>query len=1053
MPRYAHTQLRWSDEAQTYVLFIDDQESNQTLTSDWLEQNSSFSFHSRWGERYTVRKQKVQRGSSYWYAYQRQHGHVVKRYLGKATDITFSRLEEVTRLLESGDEAEEDTLLSAHPREQLQSAPDISGAEARQSSAHTEISQILLTKLSPPRLPGFLLDRSHLFTLLDEGRAGSLTLLSAPAGFGKTTLVRQWMAAHRSHLDFPPVAWVSLETADNDPLRFWRYLVTACQMFQVDLQATYAALQVLTPQPPFVSTSLEIMLTALLNALAQCPSQGILVLEDYHHITAREIQDSFSFFLAHLPSTLHLILISRSDPPFSLARLRAQSLIYEIRAVDLRFSQEETAILLHHTLPFELSSSTIQHLHAQLQGWGAGLHLLKHILQRSTSLEEERQATALISRSHTPLQEYFVTEVLALQPEPVQQFVLQTSLLTYLTASLCDAVTEQQNSQEILAQLERINLFLEPLDAATPDLLQASPQWYRYHTLFAEAMRNEAHRQFKEDYLRRLSLRASQWYETHGFLQEAIEVALSAQEYNRAAILIARSIEERTFPGEIHEPYTLRRWLEQLPEATLEQNPVLCLSYAITLLFQSTSWQPDPLTLPLIERLLNTAEHGFREESQLSKLGELFALRSLLALRKGDMQAAARDAEQALSWLVQTQQALWRGLSLCIIGEKWNQMGRFKQARNALLEASTLCETVHNHFFKHVALVMLAQVCFELGDIQTASTLFRQALAQTWAYEQFQMLTHWRCVALIGLATLYYECNELENAYQHIQDAIVISQSHHLLHHETRATLLLNRVQQAQNQHLNAQQTLSALLEKIPVSLSQHARAIQAAQAQLALSTGDQITIQRWATDHLSHHDLSQEREEELLVIRWLRTQGKQKEASLQLENLLAIAQEKEFTRYILELQVERILIEASRKHKSEAQQLLLQVLMQAFDRNAMRLFLNAGEQMAVLLRSILPQVHDQPLQAFIRTLLHAFPTQQQDGPQAQTAFLVDPLSPQEMRVLRLLVQHHSNTYIANELTVSVNTVRTQVQSIFSKLGVHTRSAASEMARDLHLIS
>jgi LuxR family maltose regulon positive regulatory protein len=259
-------------------------------------------------------------------------------------------------------------------------------------------------------------------------------------------------------------------------------------------------------------------------------------------------------------------------------------------------------------------------------------------------------------------------------------------------------------------------------------------------------------------------------------------------------------------------------------------------------------------------------------------------------------------------------------------------------------------------------------------------------------------------------------------------------------------------VQQAQGQVFVAQQHLTALLDTIPVSLPLLAQEIQTALARLALSAGDQITMQRWVTGHTPHQDFSQEIEEELLVSRWLRTQGKLDEASRQLERLLATAQKGDQTRHLLEIQVELVLLADARKQKEEAQHRLRDVLAQALDRNALRVFVDAGEQMAVLLRSLLHQLLDRPSLAFIRALLSAFPIQPQNGAQTQSASLVDPLSPQEMRVLRLLVEHRSNADIAKALVVSINTVRTQVQSIYTKLGVHKRTAASEVARDLHLL-
>ncbi|HEX4716355.1 MAG TPA: hypothetical protein VH164_15645, partial [Ktedonobacteraceae bacterium] len=501
MPRYAHSQLQWSEQGQAYVLSIGDQVSEEALTTAWLEQIASFSFHSRLGMHYTVRKQKGQRGSSYWYAYRRLHGRLVKRYLGKATDLTLARLEEIARQLESESEANQVSLQFSQEAELPQSAPGGLHSEDFRHPAPVEAPPLLLSKLSPPRLPAFLLDRSRLFALLDAGREGPFTLLSAPAGFGKTTLVCQWLAAQSISNDFSPVAWFSLEASDNDLLRFWRYLITACQAFQVDLIQAHRTLAAMNPQPPFLPSSLDAVLTALLNALVKAPASGVLVLEDYHAITEHAIHETLSFFLDHLPATLHVIMITRVDPPFTLVRLRARQRLYEVRTTDLSFSQEETRALLHHALPFPLTDEAIRHLHAQLEGWGTGLHLLKLALLRMPAPVTEEQALALVSRNTTSFQDYFVTEVLDQQPEVVQQFLLQTSVLTRLTGSLCDVVTEQQNNQEMLTSLERINLFLEPLNAAATPLPQASPQWYRYHALFAEALRNEACRRYSEDYL------------------------------------------------------------------------------------------------------------------------------------------------------------------------------------------------------------------------------------------------------------------------------------------------------------------------------------------------------------------------------------------------------------------------------------------------------------------------------------------------------------------------------------------------------------------------
>ncbi len=1053
MPRYAHAQFRWSEQAQTYILSMGDQASEQALTSDWLERSASFSFHSRWGMHYTVQKQRVQRGSSYWYAYRRLHGHLVKRYLGRTADLTLARLEEIAHLLESESEVSHRAFHLPQTAALLHPTPDGSPAEEHLPSSPVEAYPLLLSKLSQPRLPAFLLDRPRLFPLLDTGREGPLTLLSAPAGFGKTALVSQWIAARRTSADFPPVAWVSLEVSENDPLRFWRYLMAACQAFRVDLTQVHRAFAALTPQPPFLPADLSGWLSVFLNVLAQAPAGGMLVLEDYQVITEHLIHETLSFFLNHLPETLHLLMMTRSDPPFPLASLRARGALIEVRTADLRFSQEETATLLHHSLPFPPDATLIQRLHAQLEGWGAGLRLTELALQRTPSPREDAQMITLFSQNSASFQEYFVTEVLNFQSESIQQFLLQTSLLPRLTASLCDAVTEQRQSQDMLTLLERTNLFLERLDGEP--LLQSveAPQWYRYHALFAEAMRHEARRRLGKDSLQQISARASRWYERHDFLDEAIDAALAAQDYARTAILLKRFLEGHTIPGEVQEPQTLLRWFKQLPEALLEQNPVLCLCYATTLLLQSAAWSPNASSLPFIEKLLSMAEHHCRAQHQFPRLGEIVAFRALFALRQGEMQVAATYAKQALDWLPQTQD-IWRGLSATIAATEWGESGQFQQARSALVEAHTRLARTNNHLFRQVATIKLAQVQVELGEIQQAAFLYRQALeASTSDVDEnlAKQLIHWRCTALLGYAVLCYEYNELERAAQLLQETMTLSRTHAFLHHEVHALLVLARLQQARGQVV-AQQHLADLLERILVSQSQLVQDIQTAQARLALSVGDYVTVQHWALLRRPAASIAQRTEEDLLQTRWLRIQGKEEEAYNQLEQILFATQEAGHTRYMLEVMREMALSALASKRKAEAQDLLREVLTLALPNHPVRLFLDAGEPMAMLLRALLPQIHDQPLRAYIRTLLGAFPPSQQRGTPALAAALVEPLSPQELRVLRLLAEHRTNAKIAEALVVSINTVRTQVQSIYTKLGVHKRSEALEVARDFKLL-
>ena len=328
------------------------------------------------------------------------------------------------------------------------------------------------------------------------------------------------------------------------------------------------------------------MLTTFINELTQLSSRGILVLEDYHDITARQVHETVTFLLDHLPATLHLIIITRSDPPLPLARLRARNELSELRAADLRFSLAETETFLQQAIQFPLSSGAITRLDARTEGWVAGLRLVALALQGRQEPQEVEQFLTTFAGSHRHILEYLAAEVLSAQSESLQEFLLQTSFLSRLTGSLCDAVTGRNDSAIILEQLERINLFLVPLDE--------TQQWYRYHALFAEAMHHYARRRFGEACLRSLYDKAGRWYEQHGLLAEAVEATLSAQDLGRAAILIERIIELHRFNNELH---TLRRWIEQLPEELLRTHPTLCFTYALAILFTEDRRAPAVVAL------------------------------------------------------------------------------------------------------------------------------------------------------------------------------------------------------------------------------------------------------------------------------------------------------------------------------------------------------------------------------------------------------------------------------------------------------------------------
>ena len=430
---------------------------------------------------------------------------MVKHYLGPSRNLTIERLEAAAHAL--GASRDLVSPLSRPPQ-------GFPGAHACFDNAGARAFS-LAPKLHPPRLRPFLIARDRLLSLLDTGLEQKLTLACAPAGFGKTTLIRQWIDARAHQLG--AIAWVSLEAEDNDPIRFWRYVLTACQVFRSDLGRSALAL-FSAELMPFAQPSFKTILTLFLNEAIQLEQQHILVLEDYHVITEPSIHEAVTFLVDHLPSSLHLVLITRSEPALPLVRWRASGDLCEVQAHDLRFSAEEVQLFLQQALSFPLAPEMSRYLETHLEGWATGLHLLALAFQGHSQPHEVEHVLTTFTGGHRYVLHYFVDEVLAAQPEPLQTFLLQTSLLSRLTASLCDAVTGRDDSEHLLEVVERSGLFLLPLEG--------TGSWYRYHALFAEAMRAEARRRLGTDALGACLDRASRWYEQQECSQKRLKPPL-----------------------------------------------------------------------------------------------------------------------------------------------------------------------------------------------------------------------------------------------------------------------------------------------------------------------------------------------------------------------------------------------------------------------------------------------------------------------------------------------------------------------------------------------
>jgi LuxR family maltose regulon positive regulatory protein len=892
------------------------------------------------------------------------------------------------------------------------------------------IHQLLRTKLAPPRLNGPLVSRLPLLARLDEGMAYKLTLISAPPGFGKTTLVSEWGATRDD-----PIAWVSLDAGDNDPVRFWRYVITACRAFDATLGKSALAALRASQQPSF-----EAILTSFINELAELPDRYVLVLDDYHLITSREIHAALTFLLDYFPPALHLILTTRSEPPLPLARLRVHNELNQLDTTDLRFSLEEIRTFFQETLHLPLSTEAMARFEVRTEGWAAGLRLVALALEGRQDESNAEELLATFTGEDRQVLDYLTGEVLAGQSEAIQEFLLRTSFLNRLTGSLCDELTGRSDSALLLEQLARSNLFLIPLGD------EGDERWYRYHTLFGEAMHHQARQRLGEAELQALYDKAAAWHQAHGFLADAVEALSAAHEFERAAALIEQILEQRG----CEELHTLRRWVQQMPQDVLEYHAPLCFAYAVALLFTSDRYAPTIATQ--VEVPLRAAERVWRHEKNAPKLGQVQALRGLVTLWQGDFERSVAYAHESLE-LLSEDDVMWRGVSLLNVAVEALSEGRINAAQPLTIEARALCEAAQNLHGTLAAMHNLGEVCYWQGDFGQASQYYQHILAQ--AIGGDEMLDD-QANAMIGLGTIALEQNEINSAEGYASQALEFATRRGNEFSLMQATVVLARVQQARGQMSPAAERLQSLAARIrqpPIH-----REIQSWQARLALARGDPVSVEPWYASLAAHSGRIPRRgqEQEALIAARMHMADEEPEVALELlESWRIDAHKNGRTLSELEILTLEALAYFAQSDVDRARKTLVRALSMAQPRGCQRVFLDEGEAMAALLEAVVPKLDKRPIAMFATLLMRAFASAHSTQPtsrQPTSSPLLEPLSPQEQRVLRLLAAGLSNPEIASELVVSTNTIKTQLQSIYRKLNVNNREDASDIARQLNLI-
>lgn len=917
------------------------------------------------------------------------------------------------------------------------------------SSMWMQSIPILATKLyAPPTRQEFVF-RSRLLDQLTQSLQGKLTLVSAPAGFGKTSLVSDWLG--RQEL---PHAWLSLDEREEDPARFLAYLVAALQTLDASLGVELmAALQ--APQHP----PLEVISTNLINELATLSQRSILVLDDYHVIDARAVDDQLMFLLEHLPPQLHLVILTREDPQLPLARLRARRLLFELRAEDLRFLPEEAAAFLSQIMGLELKPEQIASLDARTEGWIAGLQLAALSLQGRSDVAGFIEAFAGDNRY---IVDYLLEEVLQQQPDDVRSFLLQTSILERLCGSLCDAVTSQSNSHQRLLELERGNLFVVPLDDKR--------EWFRYHHLFGDVLYAHARRE-RPDEVSEWHSRASAWLEEQGDTAEAISHAISAEDFERAARII-----ELSWPSMDARMQTdiWMSWAEQLPDTIARSRPVICAGFGWALL-SAGDMEACESWLQLAEELIEQHESGSSvsgetvvvDETQYQHLSaSLETAWAYRSLTFGALDEAIEHAEQALA-LLPEDDYLRRGPAASLLSLAYWSNGDLEAAHSSLDEAMNDFFKTGNLTFALSGTYGLADLCLGLGKLRAALRHYEQSLEHVKGKD----VTTMRGVTelYLGMADLLHEQGKQQQSQTHFEQCLVLGEDAALPDWNYRRPLVESRFLATEGKWALALEKVEEAEKHFYRSPVPMAQPIPAWKARCLLALGRLADARAWAEEHQLSHDepLHFLREYDLLILaRLLQAESleeKKKEPEEQalrlLDRLLQAAEAEERNGSVLGILVTKALVLESAGQTAQAQDSLLRALSIAEPEGYVRTFVMEGAPMQRLLSTLKPE--RSRLQTHIQTLLAAFgepvavPQTQAVAPMVPSEPvppLIEPLSARELEILALIAQGLSNRDISQTLHVALSTVKGHNQNIFGKLGVRRRTEAVARARALRLI-
>ncbi|MBN2258080.1 MAG: hypothetical protein JW704_09675 [Anaerolineaceae bacterium] len=877
---------------------------------------------------------------------------------------------------------------------------------------------LVMTKFAMPPLRPVVVSRPQLLARLNAGLGGKLTLVSAPAGFGKTTLVVAWLHDLVEKSEGKRVAWFSLDESDNDPVRFWSGFVTALQ--SIWPEAGQEALGMFKSSPPM---PVEAILTVLINEISALVIDGpyLFVLDDLHVLTIPQITSNLTFLLEHIPAGLHLVATTRVDPDLPLSRLRARQQVNEIRLTDLRFMTDETASFLNQCMGLKLSESMISALEARTEGWIAGLQMAGLSLQTSSNPQEFIRS---FTGSNRYILDYLLEEVLQREPEQVQDFLLKTSILGRLCEELCEVVTDGQQTQAMLEHLESANLFLLPLDQER--------RWYRYHPLFGELLRTQLEKSHPDE-IAALHQKAAGWFEMRGDLEQAVRHLLTVQDFNQAAPLIERVAFDLLSHGEVG---TLVAWLRTLPDETLRTRPWLCVLDAWMLILTGQAGT--------IEARLQKAEaaiqSGAISTSEIERVrAYASAIRAQVTFIQGGAPVAIEFAKSALDHLTAADHVI-SATTATILGASYAYIADFTSAVDSFEKAKAISLAGGNQFNAMVAGSALAQIAAVHGHLKHAHQIYQDGLRL--AGKSAFMAPGY---TYAGLANILCEWNELDTALEYAAQSVelckVIGQAEILM----TAYTSLARVQLARRE-FDASLTTLEEARRVASDISAWSLdTILILQARVWLAKGDLEPAILWSQNggYSVEEPASFHREQGLLTLARVRMlQGQPEQVAALLERLWQEAERSGRTGSLIEIGILQALNFQAQGKSRMAQETLVKILALAEPEGYLRLFLDEGEAMRSLLEDCRKQApRSNP---YLEKLLDTYPPEQ--------SALIEPLSKRELEVLNLLTVGRSNSQIAAKLFISLNTVKAHVKNIFAKLGVHNRAEAIHRAQELGLI-